>query len=78
MATHYLKCESEYYKAIFSGKKKFEIRENDRNFQIGDEIVLQEVINGEYTGNKLTGIRIQYILYGPKYGLPDRYCIFNW
>ena len=38
MNLHELKIKKEYYLAVSSGLKTFEIRKNDRNFQIGDLI----------------------------------------
>lgn len=75
---HYLKTETEYYQAIERGEKKFELRNNDRNFQKHDMVHLEEVVNGEYTGRKLPPLEIQYVLTGGKYGLPEGYCVFNW
>lgn len=39
---HNLKCESQYFRAVKRGDKTFEIRKDDRNFQVGDIINLQE------------------------------------
>jgi len=75
---HYLKTETEHYQAIERGFKKFELRKNDRNFQVGDMVYLEEVVNGIKTGRSLPQFEIQYVLTGGKYGLPDDYCIFNW
>lgn len=40
--THKLKTWPQYYERILSGEKTFEIRFNDRDFQAGDILVLQE------------------------------------
>ena len=60
--THNLKIKEEYYTAVLEGKKRFEIRKNDRGFQIGDIVSLNEVVGDqcEYTGRSLT-VRIIYI-----------------
>jgi hypothetical protein len=42
--THELKSTPDFFKAIRSGHKTFEIRENDRNFKVGDVLVLREFI----------------------------------
>lgn len=73
---HELKILPEYYEAVLSGKKKFEIRKNDRNFKEGDMVKLREFKDGEYTGNFIKG-RITYILFGGKFGLEEGYCIFS-
>lgn len=58
---HHLKINSEYFEAVLSGKKKFEIRYNDRNFKIGDSIILREITKDrKYTGRKINGT-ITYI-----------------
>jgi len=75
---HNLKTETEYYQAIERGDKKFELRKNDRNFQVYDILYLEETVEGKYTGRKLGPLEIQYILEGGKYGLPEGYCIMNW
>jgi hypothetical protein len=75
---HYLKTETEYYQAVDQGIKKFELRKNDRNFIVGDILYLEETVYGIKTGRSLPPLRIQYILYGGKYGLDENYCIINW
>lgn len=42
MEVHELKILPEYYNAQIEGKKNFEIRKNDRSFQIGDWLLLKE------------------------------------
>lgn len=39
---HELKCHPEYFGRICRGQKTFEIRKNDRDFQVGDILVLRE------------------------------------
>lgn len=39
---HELKCRPEYFQRIVSGQKTFEVRKNDRNYQVGDTLVLKE------------------------------------
>ncbi|GED14838.1 ASCH/PUA domain-containing protein [Aneurinibacillus migulanus] len=39
---HFLKTWPEYFQAVFDGNKAFEIRKNDRNFAVGDWVVLKE------------------------------------
>ena len=45
--THHLKTKPEYFQAVIERKKPFEIRYNDRNFQIGDRVILEEYLGKE-------------------------------
>ncbi|MFS7399016.1 ASCH/PUA domain-containing protein [Carnobacterium maltaromaticum] len=42
MKVHELKIGSEFFEAVKDGRKKFEIRKNDRNYQEGDILILKE------------------------------------
>lgn len=42
MKTHKLKCWPEYFEPVLKGLKTAELRINDRDFQVGDQILLQE------------------------------------
>lgn len=75
---HYLKTETEYYQAVEEGIKRFELRKNDRDYQIGDMLYLEETVKGVYTGRRLPSVEIKYIFKGGKYGLKEGYCIINW
>ena len=45
---HRLKTLTKYFDAVCDGKKTFEVRKDDRDFQIGDTLVLEEYENGKY------------------------------
>lgn len=72
--THELKTWPEYFNAIAKGEKTFEVRKNDRDFQVNDILVLQEYdpMTKKYTGVELT-FRVGYILYGM--GVEGGYCV---
>lgn len=75
---HDLKILSEYYDDVMTGKKKFELRKNDRDFKVGDLFVLREWKNGKYTGRYFIQ-SIRYILKDcEKFGLQKDFCIFCW
>lgn len=42
MRSHNLKCWPEYFSEMARGTKSFELRHNDRAYQIGDILILQE------------------------------------
>ena len=58
---HALKIYPEYFEAVKSGVKTFEIRKNDRAFRVGDYLLLKEYNKIEqYTGRMLV-VRVTYI-----------------
>jgi len=59
--THELKTQPDYFNAVSEGRKRFELRRNDRNFKVGDTIVLREWTESGHTGRKVS-CRIDYIL----------------
>lgn len=71
------KCLSEYYQAVRTGRKTFEIRQDDSFYEVGDILELREWDGKKYTGHKLTK-EITYILRDvPEYGLKKGYCILG-
>lgn len=74
---HELKTETAYYQAVEKGLKNFELRKNDRDFEVYDMLVLKEVVNGVPTGRKLPQLEIIYILHGGQYGLEPGYAILG-
>lgn len=76
---HYLKILPKYFKEVINNNKHFELRKDDRDYRVGDFIILQEYANGEYTGEQTKPIKIKYILRNcPAYGLKSGYCILGW
>lgn len=69
-AQHELKCWPEFYSAIESGEKNFEIRRADRNYQVGDILTLREwnQRTEAYTGRECQR-RVTYILEKGRFGL---------
>ena len=78
MNHHELKTWSEYFIAILSGEKKFEVRKNDRDYKVGDTLILKEWDNfiEHYTGATLE-VKVKYILYGAKFGIEEGYCVMS-
>lgn len=58
--THELKSIPEFFWSVCSGEKKFEIRKNDRGFQVGDTLILREWDKDHYTG-KAKDVTVTYI-----------------
>lgn len=77
-AEHRLKILPEYYNEAKSGRKTFELREDDRNIQIGDMVILEEFDGTDYTGESMVVI-VSYVLRDCElYGLMSGHCIFCW
>lgn len=70
---HELKITTCYYEEVITYRKTFEIRKNDRDFQIGDRALLMEYVNGEYTGRSVM-FKITYLT---NYEQKKGYCVFS-
>jgi len=67
LKTHELKTWPEYFQAVKLGQKPFEVRQNDRNYQVGDLLRLQEWSHPVgYTGDELT-VQVTYVLDDPAF-----------
>ncbi|EOB3445943.1 DUF3850 domain-containing protein [Enterococcus faecalis] len=70
---HELKILPEYFEAVVSGNKRFEIRKNDRNYKKGDILRLNEYQEGQYTGD----IHVAEITYITDYAQQDGYVVLG-
>ena len=72
---HQLKIEKQYFDDILSCRKRFEVRNNDREFCVGDILGLNEINKeGKETG-RCTLAEIVYIL--QNYMLQDGYVVLG-
>ena len=80
---HRLKTIQPYFDDVKNGIKKFELRKNDRNYEVGDTLILEEWLD---TGNVLTSYysgqvirkNVIYVLKNrPQFGLQTDYCILG-
>lgn len=76
--THALKTWPEYYKAINDGRKTFEIRKFDRDFKVGDKLLLQEYDpkTTKYTGSEAER-DITYLMNGGAFGIEVGYVVLG-
>ncbi|MBX8942005.1 DUF3850 domain-containing protein [Enterococcus faecalis] len=70
---HELKILPEYFTAVASGIKRFEIRKNDRGYNVGDILRLNEYENGKYTGN----VHVVEITYITDYAQQDNFVVLG-
>lgn len=77
MDIHELKTHPEPFQAVWSGIKNFEFRYNDRDFKVGDKLLLREwdPITEKYSGCSIL-VEVTYLLCG-KYGIPEDFCAMN-
>ncbi len=75
---HDLKILPQYFQSVSSGEKTFEIRFNDRQFSVGDTLILKEYFNNDYTGRTID-LRVTYLLSSKDFpeGLKDGYVILG-
>lgn len=77
---HELRIKESFANAIVDGRKKFEVRWNDRGYQTGDTVTFNVYKDGEgvrATGHPIQGktYRIGYVLSG--WGLKNGYVAFG-
>ena len=78
---HELKKWPEFFEAAKAGLKPFEIRRHDRNFEVGDVLILKEWFpppnfTSHYSGRILPRT-ITYIFSGGQFGLDPDYVILG-
>lgn len=87
---HLLKTWPEYFKEVVAGKKTFEVRKDDRNFQVGDTLELLEFDPDKalkategldpqctgFTGKSITK-EITYKLQGGYFGVEKGFCVLG-
>lgn len=65
---HFLKLVVKYFDDVDSGKKTFELRNNDRDYQVGDRLILLEWdwMEEKYT-ERMTVKKVTYILHDDEF-----------
>jgi hypothetical protein len=76
--THELKTWPDCFAAVKAGRKPFDVRENDLNFQVGDQLVLREFDpdTETYTGKTVTRW-VSYVLQGGVFGIEPNWCVLG-
>mgnify|MGYP000122885120 FL=1 len=76
--THALKTWPEFYEQVEKGLKSFELRKNDRNYKLGDDLILQEYNpeKKEYTGKEWKGT-ISYVFDNEAFGLKKGFILLG-
>lgn len=84
MKEHELKTDPQVFDDVVAGRKSFEIRKDDRGYEVGDVLKLRKT---KHTGAEMAEgapleyvepplyVYVSYILRGPIYGLADGWVI---
>lgn len=86
--THKLKTWPEPFSAVEAGRKRYEIRTDDRGYAVGDWLLLCEwdptthdEIWRKYEARGFTGrevlVRVTYMTPGGAWGLPEKLCVMS-
>ena len=78
MKIHKIKIHLPYFSVVGAGTKRYELRKNDRDYHVGDKLVLCEFNpdTKEYSGREIEA-DIIYMTPGGIFGLPDDMCILG-
>ncbi len=78
MTEQELKCDEEPFLALWYDMKNFEFRLNDRDYHVGDILLLNEWDGSDdsYTGRSVTAI-VRYMLTDSLYGVPKDFCVMG-
>jgi len=83
MTVHDLKIWPEQYQKVVNGHLSFQYRENDRNYQMGDVLILNEwnPKKNEFTGRKMCA-RVKYVFDEMNHGdvpviIMPGYCVMS-
>ena len=72
---HELKLSSKYFDDVQNEIKTFEVRKNDRGYNVGDILILKEVVeNDKYTG-RIIKVKVTYFF--SLFGLASGYCVLG-
>ena len=76
---HHLKTIDPYFSQVYVGLKNFELRKNDRDFKVGDILVLEEydIKTETYTGSAVQKVVTMVLEDCPHFGLMPGYCILS-
>lgn len=77
MAFHELKLINPYFEHVWNGLKDFEVRKNDRSYQVGDRLKLIESVESSSNRPRYIIKDVKYILKGGQYGIDSDYVILG-
>ena len=75
---HELKTHPEYFESIWNREKLFEVRKDDRNYQVGDNLKLREYdpFSSNFSTREIYA-NIAYKLEGGQFGIEEGFCVLS-
>jgi hypothetical protein len=78
---HGLKCIAQFFDAIKDGSKTFEVRWDDRGYQVGDVLILNRIIpemaNIMDPQQPAIVLKVTYVLRGEEWGIMKGYVVLG-
>lgn len=76
--THDLKTWKKYFQEVWDGKKRFEVRKDDRGFKVGDTLTLMEYDHVEdHFTDRWMQADVDYILEGGAFGVQEGFVVMS-
>lgn len=74
---HDLRCVQPFFEDVADGRKAFEVRRDDRDFMVGDQLRLREFdATDGYSGAEVWRV-ITYFLEGGQFGIEPGWCVLG-
>jgi hypothetical protein len=79
MEMHDLKTWPEFFNRVWDGRKRAELRRNDRGFMVGDAVTLREFdpVREEYTGREVIAEITDVVRDAGRFGLMPGFVMFS-
>tara|TARA_R110000764_G_scaffold199234_1_gene284594 strand:- start:35 stop:325 length:291 start_codon:yes stop_codon:yes gene_type:complete len=79
MKRHELKIDSELFRAVELGKKTAELRFNDRNYAVGDILIIYPFDRklNKRASPKFCCREVTHITHGGEFGIESGYCLLS-
>lgn len=74
---HQIKCWPDYFEPVLNGDKTFDVREDDRDYQVGDLLIIREWDPDNGFTSRITIREITYKMDGGRFGIDENYCVLG-